>query len=510
MALTVPPLRRARALAVVAAAAVVLPVAAAAPAAAQSTTTSTSSSGATSGSAVRLTINLPGALPINPVQLDIDPVSGTVRAVPGSSPEARAFAAVISGRVGAQAQSFGAAEAKLPTPTEAVGAPLAQLNNGINGSPLSTFLSVSLADSRAAVKDAPSSTSSAGTRIAVGLPPQLAPVLTAVLDPLLAGVGMAIDQAAARLGVPTAQLCAGLAPVTTPVGTQIGNVPGLGPLLQDVVTGVTQPEAGVLCKLGDFLVRLKDQLTASLKTLVGPGGLLDTGLLSTQQSITVEGGTTTSTVTSEVAGLTVLGRNPFGTADVLRTVSTAKVGPGVAEATVDRVAVEAFARPLLTLETDLQKVVGDLAGIDLDGLNQVLGAVTTLLNALAGIGIEGGPLDDAGATLQGCPEALTATLTGTFEQPGVCAAAAARGYGLAVTLPAQLAGPLGITGPLVQLAIAPSAAVAGASTTTTTTTPTPAPGPLPRTGGEAVLGAAGLVLLAGAALVRRRRALAAL
>ena len=342
MALTVPRSRRARALAVTAAAAVVLPIAAAAPAAAQST--STSSTGATSASALRLTLNLPAALPINPVVLDIDPVA-TVRAVPGSSPEARAFAAVLSGSVGTQGRSLGAAEATLPTPKEAVGAPLAQLNDGINGSPLSTFLQISLADSRAAVTEAPTSTSSAGTQIAVGLPPQLLPVLTAVLDPLLAGVGQAIDAAAAQLGVATSQLCAGLAPITGPVSDGVAAVPGIGLLLEDIVDGVTEPEAGTLCLLGEFLVELKDELTASLSDLVGPGGLLDTGLIEASQSIVVEGSTTTSTSTSRVAGFELLGQNPFGTGTVLTTTSTAKVGPGVAEATVDRTAVEAFARP---------------------------------------------------------------------------------------------------------------------------------------------------------------------
>ena len=508
MALTVPRSRRARALAVTAAAAVVLPIAAAAPAAAQST--STSSTGATSASALRLTLNLPAALPINPVVLDIDPVSGTVRAVPGSSPEARAFAAVLSGSVGSQGQSLGAAEATLPTPKEAVGAPLAQLNDGINGSPLSTFLQISLADSRAAVTEAPTSTSSAGTQIAVGLPPQLLPVLTAVLDPLLAGVGQAIDAAAAQLGVATSQLCAGLAPITGPVSDGVAAVPGIGLLLEDIVDGVTEPEAGTLCLLGEFLVELKDELTASLSDLIGPGGLLETGLIEASQSIVVEGSTTTSTSTSRVAGFELLGQNPFGTGTVLTTTSTAKVGPGVAEATVDRTAVEAFARPLLTLETDLQTVVGDLAGIDLSGLDQVLAAVTQVLDALAGIGVEAGPLDRADTAIEGCPTALTPTLTGTFEEPGVCAAAAARGFGLAVTLPAQLAGPLGIQGPLVQLTFAPTAAVAGSAPAPVAAPPAPAPGPLPRTGPEALLAAAGLVLLAGAGLLRRRRALAAL
>lgn len=507
MALTSPS-RRTRGLAAAACAAVALPVLVASPAAAQ-TTTSTSTSGATSASAIRLTINLPSALPISPIQLDIDPVAGTVRSVSGSGPEAQAVAAIISGSVGENAQSFGLAEAKLPSPTEATGSPLAAVSEGIAGSPLADFLAVDLASSKASVTTAPSSASDAGTRIAVGLPTALAEQLPQVLDPLLSG----LDEIIAALGPldeGTAALCEGLTPVTGPLADGVAGVPVLGPVLDDVVAGTLSPEQeGLICTIRANLQELKDAVGASLLELGGVGGLFSTGLIETSQSLVTEGTKVTARSTAQVAGLSVLGQNPFGQARVLSTTSTAVVDKGVADATVDAAAVEAFAEPLLTLETDLDTITGDLTDIPLDGLTEVLDQVQALLDALAGIGIEGGRLGDPAAALGSCPDALTATLSGTFEQPGVCAAAAARGYGLAVTLPAELAEPLGITGPLIQLAFSPSAAVAR-SATQTTTTPTAVQGTLPRTGPEALLAAAGLALLAGAALVRRRRTAAEL
>ena len=51
-------------------------------------------------------------------------------------------------------------------------------------------------------------------------------------------------------------------------------------------------------------------------------------------------------------------------------------------------------------------------------------------------------------------------LTGTLAVPnGSCAAAATRGVGIRVNLPAALAGPLMVGGPLVELQIVPTAAV---------------------------------------------------
>lgn len=499
--------RRLRGLAAAACAAVVLPVVAAAPASAQ--TTSTSTSGATSASALRLVLNLPAALPINPVQLDIDPVTGTVRAVPGSPPEAQAVAAIIAGSIGDQAQSFGPASASLAAGAEReqVGSPLAAVNDGLNDSPLGDFLEVRLAESRAAVTEAPTSASEAGTHVALGLPAPVAEALAQVLEPLLAAAEEILATAAAELGTTTEALCAGLVPVTDPLGDALGSIPGAGDLLGDVVDGLTAEQAGLLCTLTTQLQAVFGELTASLADLAGPGGLLDTGVLTTAQSIVTEGSKVTSTAASRVAGVTVLGQDPFGTANVLDSTSTSVVGPGTADATVDVNAVDIEAVPLLELSYDFTELRGALSTIPLDGLNTLLDEVEAVLDALTGIGLDGGLVGDPAAALEACPTALGASLSGVYEEPGVCAAAATPGYGFAVTLPAELASALDVTGPLLQLTFSPSAAVARGATTTTAAPPAECEGPcrLARTGGEAALGGIGLALLAGAALVRRRR-----
>lgn len=493
--------RRLQGLAAAGCAALVLPLLVAAPAAAQTTTTTTTTTAATDAAAVRLTVNLPQN---NQIQLDIDPVAGAVKSVTGTGPEATAIATLIRGSIAGQAQSFPGAEAKLPEPKESSG-PTSALSEGIAGSPLAEFLSVGVANATASVTEAPSSASAASiANIGIGLPAALNDALQQLLTPLLAGV----DQLLAGLepidGVN--QVCTALEPVTVPIAEGGGSIPVLGPLIPEVVAGTLSPEAGVLCNVRAFLVQLRTSLGASLADLTGPGGLIGTGLLSASQSITTEGTKTTARATAEVANLQLLGQNPFGDVTALTTTSTAVLDGATADATIDKIAVEAFAEPLLTLDTNLDEITGDLAGIQLAGLTAVLDQIQTVLDGLAGIGVRAGPLDVANPVLEACPEQLAGQqLTGTFEAPGACAAAAARGYGIAVTAPEQLATPLGIAGPLVALQFAPTAAVVRSSSTTSTT-PAPArPRALPRTGAEAPVAAVGLALLVGAALVRRRR-----
>ena len=506
--------RRLRGLAAAGCAALVLPLLAAAPAAAQTTTTTTTRTAETDAAAVRLMVNLPQG---NAIQLDIDPVAGTVTSVTGRGPEATAIATLIRGSIAGQVQSFPGAEARLPEPKQSSG-PTSALSAGIAGSPLSQFLAVGVATATASVSEAPSSASSASiANLGVGLPAALNAALQQLLAPLLAGVDQLLAGLAPIDGA--RQVCTALTPVTVPLTGGVGGVPALGPLLQDVVRGTLSPEGGVLCNLRAFLIELRTTLGTSLADLSAPGGLIGTGLLTASQSITTEGSRTTARATAEVANLRLLGQNPFGNVAALRTTSTAFVDGTTADATIDKVAVDAFARPLLTLRTNLEEVTGNLTGINLAGLTGVLAQIQTVLDGLAGIGVRAGPLDAADPVLQACPEQLAGQqLTGTFEAPGACAAAAARGYGIAVTAPAQLATPLGIAGPLVALQFAPTAAVVRSSSTTSTTPAPPAAAPvvpaqprsLPRTGAEAPVAAVGLALLVGAALVRRRRAAAEL
>lgn len=504
--------RRVRGLALAACAAVVLPVAAASPAVAQTTTSSTSTSGATSAAALRLVLNLPQG---NTLQVEIDPVAGTVRSVTGSGPEAQAYAAIIAGGLAGEGEAFGPAQAMLPKPTEDSGGPLDALNEGINGSDLGDFLQVNALVSEAAVTTAPSSTSEAGTELAVGLPPALAEGLAVLFEQIIAGLEDLILATEPTQEV-LDQFCAGLTAVTDPVVEDgLETLPVIGPIVGDVEEGLLDGEAGTLCQLRTFLQQVVDELEAGLAEL-GELGLLNVGTLEASQRIDTEGSQVTATATARIADVDVLGvANPFGDVEALETASTAVVAPGTADATVEQDTVDVDVAPIAIIEAQIPETLeGSLLGIELDGVEALVGELNALLEALAGIGVNA--VDPTTAELSGCPTALTTGLGGTFEEAGVCAAAAAAGYGLAVTLPAELAEPLGIVDengevlPLLSLAFSPSAAVARAATTTTTNPPAPEnpDRPLPRTGAETALAAAGVALLAGAALVRRRRSAA--
>lgn len=495
--------RRRAGLATALCAAVALPTVLAAPASAQPAGTDVS--GATRASALTLTINLPQA---NQVQLVLDPVSGTVRSVTGQGPQAQAFADLIAGSIAGQAQSFGRAEAMLPAPTEAAG-PTNPFNAAIAGSPLAEFLSVELLDSNATVTAAPSSASEAQiASLGVGLPQALVDGLAPVLDPLRAGVTTLLTELADGTAGGVDALCAGAAPagqITQPVVDALLPIPGVGTIAEDLLGGVDEGQVPVLCTLDQLLRDLDAELQASLDTLVGPGGVLGTGLIGARQSITTEGTKVTATAEASIADLTVLGRSPFVNATALQTRATATADGTTATAAVESAAVDVAADPLAQLTTDLETLTGRVADLPLDGVGELVTELQAVIEALLGIGIDAGRLGSPSDAIAACPESLDGGLSGTFQSPdGRCAAAAARGYGLAVTLPAQLATPLGIQGPLVELAIVPAAAVAKAQPVAATP-PGPAPPTLPRTGAEAPLAAAGAALLLGAAALRRRR-----
>lgn len=507
------------AVAAVGCAALVLPVAAAGPAAAQ-TAGGTALSGAARGSAVGLTLNLPQGMA---VQLLLDPVAGTVRAVPGAGPESQAAAALLTGSIGEESMSLGEAQAALPEPLTAEG-PSGPLNAGLAGSPLAEFLSLDLLSATAAVTPDPTSTSR--TQIAgigIGLPAALVEGLTPALDPLREAVGMLITELAGGIDeVTLATFCGNDAPLQseeldTAVGTitgGLGGVPTVGPpvaeVLEEIAGGAFEGSPAVLCELSEDLASLNDALQASLGSLIGPGGLFGTGLIGAEQRIVRDGSKVTSTATASIADLTFLGTSPFATAEALNSTSTASIDGSTAVATVDKTAVEAVANtvdPLAAVRTDLETLQGEIAGVDLQGVGTLVAELDALLDMALGIGIDAGPLGTAQDAIAACPQALDGGLSGIFQAPdGSCAAAASRGFGLAISLPEQLAMPLGVVGPLVELTITPTAAVAQSSPVAAApAAPAPVPPNLPRTGAEAPLAALGAALLLGGVALRRRR-----
>ena len=554
--------------------------------------------GATSGSALRLTVNLPGGEQTK-IDLLVDPVTGQVRTSGSGDPQALAVASALNSSGGPLAQVLegaaplrGESRAELPEPTTAEFDPAAPFNEGIAGSPLANLLSIQLAPSSAAVTTAPTSRSQAAVaNIGVGLPDAVAEGLSPVVNGLQEGIDALLTAIAENSPAITGPICENLPPAgaaarsedeagagsadeagageagtreaapsggaqqgidevraqlertsqgeTTEIADELPPMSGLlgaglpqapapaalraqdvnvaaaspeeiAEALEEILANLQEDDLPVLCNLSETLTSVNTNLQNSLDTLTGPGGVLSTGLVAADQAITRTGSGVTASATARVTALSLLGQQPFGTADVLTTTSTATAtgAAGGAKAEVTSTVADLQGGqidPFVDVRATLQGITGDLAGLDLDPLDEIIGAALGTLNAaLAPIGVTVVALDDSTAAkaIESCPTELTSDLTGTFQAPtGACAAAATRGVGIEVALPEALATPLGIAGPLLSLQIVPTAALAQV----TPIAPPPAEGTLPRTGvGSSAVAVAGLALLLGAAVVRRR------
>lgn len=495
-------------------------VAAASPAAlAQSTEVDVA--GATAATALTLTLNLPGG-EATTVVLTLDPVTGTVSRT--TTTTATGDAEVVRGSLGGQALGSGASSAMLPSPTESTSNPSGAIAEGLAGTPLENLLRLELLPSSASVTAAPSSSSEAAVaNLGAGLPDELASALAPLTEGLAGGVAQILTTLADGAEMPVAELCAGLTEAVTalePVTGPLDDALGALPIPVPVQAVLDEAALGAICGLATTLDDLNTALQGALASLTGDSGVLGTGLITAEQDITTAAGTVTSIASASIDELTLLGQTPFANAQVLQTTSTAKAGgtSGSAAATVDSTvadlqggSVDPFLQVRTTIDGIRDSFVG--AGTLPVELKTLLDDVFSTLNeALAPVGITVFTLDDsASATaLEGCPAELTPTLSGTFAAPdGTCAAAATRGVGIQLDLPEALATPLMIGGPLVSLQIVPTAAVARAQARPVAV-PAAAPQQLPRTGADGALaGLAGLALLGGAAVLRRRRGLAA-
>ena len=483
--------------------------------------TTTDVVGATAATALRLTLNLPGGAATR-VELVLDPVTGTVSRT--TTTTAAADATVLRGSLGGQALDTGTSSAKLPEPLSSSSNPGGALEEGLAGTPLANLLKVELLPSAAEVSAAPTSSSEAAVaNLGAGLPDALAGALAPLTTPLAAAVDQVLTALATQSGTPVAQLCAGVTDAVEaldPATSQIDEVLAALPIPVPVQAVLDETAIGALCGLSTTIAQLNTALQDSLASLTGDSGVLGTGLITATQDITSEGGTVTAKAAASIADLTLLGQTPFANTQVLQTASTAKTAgtPGSAAATVDSTIADlqgGTVDPFLQVRTTIQGIRDSFVG---EGalpteLETVFDALFDTLNAaLAPVGVTLFKLDDSAdaKAIEACPAALDGLLTGTLAAAdGSCAAAATRGVGIAVTLPAALAGPLQVGGPLVELQIVPSAAVARAQAAAVVAPPTEVaqtPPTLPRTGADAtLLGGLGLALLTGAAVLRRRR-----
>lgn len=477
--------------------------------------------GATGATALTVTVNLPGGAASRLV-LTLDPVTGEASRVQ-STTAAFARSEVLSGSIGEQAMGTGATTATLPGPLTASNDLAAAFAEGLADSPLAGLLDLRLLPSTAAVTATPSSTSEAAVAgLGIGLPDAVAGALAPLLDPLGTGVDQLLATLAEQSQVPVAELCGGLTEAVTALGAvaePLGQA--LAGLPVQVPVGAVLEEAALdaICELPATLDALRAALAGALTSLTGSGGVISADGITATQSVDTGPDAVTSRSSASVAGLSLLGQQALVGANVLRTSSAAVATgrPGTATATVESTVAEAQAGtvdPFAEVRATLDGIVDSrIGGAELPAaLEQQLVEVLGVLDlALAPIGITLLRSDDTpqAEELGACPTALDGSQSGTFAAPdGSCAAAATRGVGLAVTLPEQLASALMISGPLVELQLVPSAAAARIQATQVLAAAPPAAAPiteLPKTGAESsVLGALGVGLLLGAALLRRR------
>lgn len=481
--------------------------------------------GATSATALRLTLNLPGGAATK-VELVLDPVTGTVSKT--TSTQATAEATVLKAVLGGQELGTPTSSAKLPSPTSDVDNPTGAIADGLAGTPLANLLKLELLPSSADVSTAPNSGSDAAVaNLGAGLPDALAGALAPLTTPLAGAVDQVLTTLATASGTPVAQICAGvtdaveaLDPVTTTADEILAGLPVPVPL----AAVIDETVLGALCGLSTTIAELNTALQDALASLTGDSGVLGTGTVTAEQEIVTEGGTISALAASSIEDLTLLGQTPFANAQVLETASLAETAgtSGSAQAAVDSTIADlqgGTIDPFLQVRTTIAGIEDSFVGEGVlpAQLATLFDALFDTLNAaLAPVGVTLFKLDDSAdaKAITTCPTTLEPTLTGTLEAAnGSCAAAATRGVGIAVNLPAALAGPLMIGGPLVELQIVPSAAVVRAQARTAPLPPDNpvAPPDLPRTGADsALLGGLGLALLGGAAVLRRRRSLASL
>ncbi len=480
--------RRARRGALVVAATTTLLLGSAVPASAQAAPVEVA--GATAATALALTLNLPGGDATRLI-LVIDPVTGTVSRISATT-AARGAAEVITGSFGGQALGSGPSVAMLPAPLTDTDNPGAAFADALAGTPLENLLSVELLPSSAAVTPAPNSTSQASVaNLGAGLPDAISDALDPVTQPLIDAVAGALTA---------------LIPVGTTIEAACGTI--------SVIPGVTE-----LCALLGSIEELRNAVSAALSDLTGATGVLGTGLITGRQTITSDAAGITAQATASVADLTLLGQQALVGAEVLRTTSTAvaKGTPGSADATLESTVagarlgtIDPFVDVRATID-GIEGTIGDtpISAMFADLFTQVF---DTLNAALAPVGVTLVKNDASpnAQPLAACPTELNGLQTGTFEAAdGTCAAAATRGVGIQVLLPEALASALMITGPLVELQIVPSAAVARAQVAPIVTPPPPPVEPqLPRTGVDStMLSGIGALLLLGAVALRRRRTL---
>jgi hypothetical protein len=261
--------------------------------------------------------------------------------------------------------------------------------------------------------------------------------------------------------------------------------------LNDASNGATAPVADAINSVKSELTNLLDSLQNTLASLSSSTNIVELGLLKSTENITRAGSMVTAKATSEVGGLKIL--NGLVSVDAVKTesISSANGVQGAAAADTLTTILGLKVGDILDLKLTSNGLEGSVNGTQLpdvakDAVKQVIDAVNGVLS-VAGVQIQDGQT------------------TKNVDPNGKFASSDSTGVGIVVNPPAlNLAKPL-VAVQLVPAGTAVNALVVPKAPAAPTFKKTGSETPLARTGANLPLFATGGALLVGFALVARRR-----
>lgn len=447
-----------------------------------------------SGSALKITINLPEAaaavLGTSFIQQTISLTDGKVSTV--GLPAAETSAVLGKGNIPVVSDVLAAST------KAALGGKLEDVNSGLvdynaNGFKVQLLpLSSKVANPATTVNGVVSKSSSAVARVSVSAPlaavnAVTAPV-TAVLDTALTTATDTADEATGT--------------VTEAVNTALSALNGAS---KDATAPVTAPVQAAIDNAVGTLTGTLNGLTSTLNGLSATTELLSLDSITSDQVISRNGAAMTSSVANQVKNISVLGGLVKVQAVTSEASATAGGAPGTAKATTNapvfKVDIADGALTALLDENGLN-IANDGKGLlpaELQGaVNTALNEVNGLLNTVAGVDVAIGKGVTQVAPDGTSAAAAVATTVLTVDPPVL--------HGMVPVVGAQAPVALLPAGKkfLTLELVSANAAVAN-RLVKAPAAPVAAPKALPRTGGELPVAIVGSVLLGTALVLRRRR-----
>ena len=445
-----------------------------------------------SGSALKITINLPDAaaavLGTSTIEQTISLTDGKISTV--GLPAAETTAVLGKGNIPVVSDRLADfTKAALGAKTEDVKPGLADINqNGIKVQLLP--LSSKVANPATVANGVVSKSSSAVAHIGIALPLGAANAVTA---PVTDALDSALNTASGTASSATGQ-------VTSVVNSAIDS---LNAATKNESAPVTAPVQAAVDSAVATLNGTLNGLTSTLTGLSSSTNPLSLDSITSDQTITRSGAALTSNVANTVKNIDVLNGLVKVAAVTSEATATAGGAPGTAQATTNAPVFKVdIANGALTALLDQNGLnVGGTAGslLPADLQSQVNGALNTvngLLNEVAGVDVAMGKGQTQAAPDGTSAAAAVASTVLTVDPPVLHGVVAGQATGAAL-LPA---GKKFLTLELVSA----NAAVAN-QLVQAPAAPVVAPKALPRTGGSLPLGIAATVILGAALVIRRRR-----